>query len=180
MRTLVLGALVLAGCATTNSAYVPTVALTPEKRVETRPLPPDPATEALPPGTPPGDWAQAQEVGECFDKNGKALPGAPSPCPAKAGLLLSEAKVARDVMYRIRYPELRKSYEADRAVWAAQRELYETRLNDAQKALHDAEPNWFQRNAGQLGVVGGFVLGAGMAVAIVFAVNQVSHTAPQP
>lgn len=180
MRVLVLGTLVLVGCATTNAAYVPTVPLTPEKRVEMRALPPDPATEVLPPGTPPGEWVEPVEAGSCLDKQGKPVSGAPSPCPAKSGIETSEARAARDAMYRIRYPELRKTFEADRAVWAAHRELYETRLEDASKALRAAEPNWFQRNAFQLGTVGGFILGAGMAVAITFAVNQVSNTAPSP
>lgn len=181
MRALGLGMLVvLAGCATTNSTYVPTVPLTPEKRVEQRPLPPDPATEALPAGTPAGDWLDALEAGSCLDSTGKPVARAPQPCPAKSGILLSESRAARDGLFRIRYGELRKTFEADRAVWAAHRELYEGRLEDAAKALKAAEPNWFQRNAFQFGIVGGFILGAGMAVAITFAVNQVSNPAPQP
>lgn len=174
MRELVLGMLVLAvGCAT-PSAYVPTVAVSTEKRVETRPLPPDPAVEPLPSGTPPGDWVEPFEAGECLSTQGTPAVGATKPCPARSGIAESEARAARNLLFRIRYPELRKVYEADRAVWAAHRELYETRLQDASKALHDAEPNWFQQHALQLGVVGGFVLGAAMTVALTFAINQVS------
>lgn len=169
---LVLVPFVLAGCATTSTAYVPTVAITPEKRVEMRPLPPDPAKEALPPGTPQTDWVEPLEAAGCLDKAGKAVSGASSPCPARSGLLSSEARASRDALFRLRYPELRQTFEADRAVWAAQRDLYETRLEQADTALKKAEPGWFQEHALQLGVIGGFVLGAGMTVAITFAVHQ--------
>jgi hypothetical protein len=175
MRALVLVTLGLVGCATTKaSTYIPTVPDNPEKRVEKRALPPDAATEPLPPGTSKDDFVQAQEAGECLDGAGNPLPGAPKPCPIKPGILSGEGRSARDMVYRIRYTELRKLYDSDRAVWNAHRELYETRLEQAETALKDAKPNWFQEHAFQLGVIGGFVLGSAATVAITFAVNQAS------
>ena len=71
------------GCATVPHA-APTVAINVEKRVEMRPLPTDPATEALPPGTPKDDWVLPTEAGSCLDKAGKPVAGATGPCPAQS------------------------------------------------------------------------------------------------
>lgn len=164
MRTfLSLTLVLLIGCAT-PAAYVPTVAVSPTKRVEMQPLPPDPSTEALPAGTPAGEWLEPLEKGQ----------------PAsKSGLLTSEARATRDGLFRIRYPELRRNYEADRMVWQAHRELYEERLKAADEALKKAEPGWFQQHAFQLGVVGGFLIGAATTVALTFALHSATTT-PSP
>lgn len=167
---LVLVLVVASGCATTPMVPQPLIAA--EKAVEAKPLPPDPALEALPAGTPVGDWVEALEAASCLDKAGKALPGAPSPCPARSGIASSEARAARDALYRIRYPELRRMYEADRQLWGAHRELYEERVRTGAEELKKAQPNWWQQHGPALGVVGGFVVGAAMTVAITYAVNQ--------
>lgn len=163
MRTLVLGSLVLVGCASSKAAYVPLVS--PDRQVETRALPPDAPTEPLPNGTPAGDWVVPVEVGETVKK---------------AGIEVSEARAARDTIYRIRYVELRKLYESDRLIWTAHRALYEKQLENTEAALKAAQPNWFQQHALQLGIIGGFVLGAATTVLLTYAVNQVSMAPASP
>lgn len=163
----------LTGCATVPT-LAPTVAVNAEKRVEMRPLPPDPLTEALPPGTPPEDWVLPLEAGSCFDKAGKPAQDAPKPCPERSGVSLSESRAVRAKLLQIRYPELRRLYEADRMVWVAHRELYEERLKLADDKIRSMQPNWFERHALQLGIVGGFVLGAVMTVSLTYAVHQTS------
>jgi len=169
--SLVLVVALSGGCATVP-ALAPTVAINVEKRVESRPLPPDPSTEALPPGTPADDWVLPLEAGSCLDKAGKAVSGAVGPCPSLSGISLSESRAARAKLFQIRYPELRRLYEADRMVWSAHRELYEERLQQADQKIRDMQPNWFERHAVQLGVVGGFVLGAALTVSLTYAIHQ--------
>jgi hypothetical protein len=141
------------GCAT-PSAYVPTVAV--ERRIEEKPLPPDPATEPLPTGTPSGDWLEPAEKGQTL---------------TRSGILISEARATRDGIFRIRYPELRRNYEADRQVWMAHRELYEARLKAADEALKKAEPGWWQQHGPALGMVAGFLVGAALTVALTYALS---------
>lgn len=168
---LVLCVMMASGCATTAPAALPTL-IAASQIVEAKPLPPDPSVEPLPPGTPSGDSVEPIEAGTCLDKSGKPVAGATSPCPGKAGIEVSEARAARDALYRIRYPEMRRMYEADRQVWAAQRDLYEERVRTAQTELQKAQPSWWQQHGPALGMVAGFVVGAVMTVAIVYGVNQ--------
>lgn len=161
MRTLSLSLTLLIGCAT-PSAYVPTVAV--ERRVEDRALPPDPTTESLPPGTPPGEWVEPAEKGQTL---------------TKSGIIVSESRAARDALFRVRYPELRRNYEADRMLWQAHRELYEARLKAADEALRKAEPGWWQQHGPAVGVLGGFLVGAVLTVTLTYAVHQTSN-APSP
>lgn len=169
---LVLVLAVASGCATTP--VVPQPLISASKVVETKPLPPDPSLEPLPNGTPAGEWVEALESASCLDKEGKAVSGAPSPCPARPGILSSEARAARDALFRIRYPELRRMYEADRELWAAHRALYEERIATAQDELKKAQPNWWQQHGPALGMVGGFIVGAAMTVAITYALHHVA------
>jgi hypothetical protein len=155
MRYLALILPLFLACAGT----LPTTPTVPvgEKRVETVPLPPDPEAEKLADNVPRGDWVEPQEAGSC----------APSPaCPAKAGILVSEERASRDALFRIRYRELRTNYVSDQKVWGAQRALYEERLKLADQAIQQAQPGWFQRHGFQLGVVGGFLLGSVLTIAI--------------
>jgi hypothetical protein len=149
--------LALASSACVNKYVTPPTVPVGEKRVEAIPLPPDPATEDM--GT--------------FCKS-SGLPESP-PCPDAAALndqrVFGEGRVYRDGLYRIRYRELRSNYEADRKVWVAHRELYETRLGLADKAIRDLQPNWWERNAFTLGVFGGTTLGIVMSVAIFAVAN---------
>jgi hypothetical protein len=172
MRLLVL-ALVATGCA--SVPVIPEPLINQRQVVEAKPLPPDPALEALPDGTPAGDWVEALEAASCLDKAGKALPDAPSPCPSRSGIAVSEARATRDALYRIRYPELRRMYEADRQLWATHRELYEERVRTAAEELKKAQPNWWERHGPALGVVGGFAVGAAATVAITFAIHQAAN-----
>jgi hypothetical protein len=147
----------------------PTVA--PEHRVEEEPLPADPETEKLEGNVPPEDWVEPLEPGACLDSSGKPVAGAPKPCPVRAGIAMSEAKAARFGLYKIRYKELRTDFVSDRNVWKAQRELYEKRLQLADQAIQDLQPGWWDRHKAEFGVIGGFVLGAAMTIAIVSVAN---------
>lgn len=169
---LVLVLVMATGCATAPVVSPPLISA--EKAVETKPLPPDPAVETLPAGTPAGEWVEALEAGSCLDRAGKAVSGAPSPCPARSGIALSEARAARDALLHIRYPELRRMYESDRQLWAAHRELYEERLRTSAEELRKAQPGWWQQHGPALGMVGGFIVGAVLTVSVTYALHQVA------
>lgn len=165
MKFLLVATLALVAC---TPARVHVKPLVPEeRRVELRDLPVQPNEEPLPADAPTEDWVEPLEAGSCTVM--AAL------CPARSGLLISEGRAARDFLYRTRYAELRKVYESDRVVWSAHRELYETQLAATETALQKAQPNWFEQHAFQLGIVGGFLLGAAATVALTFAVNQASQ-----
>ena len=127
-----------------------------ESRVEDQTLPPDAQTEPLPEGIPDDQRVEPMEEGQ------------PAPFP---GVLLGEGRSARLSIVDSRYDELRVRYEQDRRVWSAQRELYETRLALADKAIRDLQPSWWQRNALSLGILGGVTLGVLATVAAASATN---------
>jgi hypothetical protein len=165
-------ALLLSGCgASTASQVRPLVA--EDRRPEVRELPQDPRLEALPDGTPsdpPENFVEPLEAGSCVAVGSKVLPSAP--CPPQSGLLVSEARAARDAMFRIRYPELRRTYEADRQVWAAHRELYEAQVAADREEIERLQPTWWTQNGFAIGTAAGFILGAAVTIAITFAVDE--------
>jgi hypothetical protein len=163
MRYLVL-LLVLASACAGVRPLEPTVR--PEKRIENVPLPPDPEVEKLEGDIPPDEWVEPLEEGLCIDAQGRVLPDAPKPCPARSGVSMSEAKAARFGLFKIRYIELRKLYVADRSVWTAHRELYEERLKLADQAIQDLQPTWWDRHKGEFGMIGGFVIGTVVTITI--------------
>jgi len=122
---------------------------------ETQPLPEDPAQAEVPSELPKGDWVEPIKKDE--------------PAP-DAGILISEERAWRDAQFRIRYPELRKNYIADRGVMGAHRSLYEERYATAMSEIEKLQPTWWDRNKLALGFTGGVILGAGVTVGVVVAV----------
>lgn len=126
-------------------------------KIEQTPLPIKPASMPIPVEIEKdGYWVMPLEAGSC-------TPAAPvtitKPCPAKSGILESEAHAIKDQQYRISYDELRQLYEADIKVWGAQRELYEATLKQQQETIEKLQPSWYDQNALTIGLVGGFLLG---------------------
>lgn len=141
----------------------PTVPNDIRKRVEMRELPEDPADIVLPEGYVPGDWLVAYSSADCQTEG----------CPDKDGILVSEERAWRDGMYRIKYRELRRFFEADRSVWDIHRELYETRLMLGDQEIQRLQPSWWDNNKFQFGVVGGLALGIATSVGILWATDEV-------
>jgi hypothetical protein len=168
---VVLG-IILFGCGTATSGQVrPMVA--EDRRPEARTLPQDPRLEALPEGTPsdlPENFVEPVDEGSCISDRGAVV--ASGPCPAYNGIAVSEARAARDAMFRIRYQELRQTYEADRQVWAAHRELYEAQIARGREEIARLQPTWWDRHGFAVGVASGFVIGAAVTIAITFAVGE--------
>jgi hypothetical protein len=108
---------------------------------------------------------------ECLDASGKVVFDAPEPCPGVGGVLLTDHLAARFQLYRLSNSELRKIVQADFLEWKAQRALYEKRLEDADKAIYNLQPGWWDRNAFSVGTLGGMVLGVGMAVSMFSLLN---------
>lgn len=152
------------GCATLQ----PVPLTVPESHiVENKALPIDPRdveTGAIGP-----EWTTPMDEEECISPKGDMVSNT-WPCPGKGGILYSEAKSARMGAYVLSYKQLRSNYEQDRLVWASQRALYEGRLSDAGTALQLARPGWFKEHAFELGILAGFLVGAGASVAIVYGV----------
>lgn len=149
-----------------------------DRRPEARELPIDPRLEPLPEGTPtePSEnFVEPLEAGSCIEADTEIAAGAGYPCPPQSGILVSEARASRDALYRIRYPEMRRTFEADRQVWAAQRELYEAQIAADRREIERLQPTWWEQHDGQVLTAVGVVVGAAITVAITFAVNQASE-----
>lgn len=162
--------ILLVGCAST-----PKVApvIPAPRHPELRELPADPRTEPLPDGFSGPEWAEPQEAGACRPGGAREPEKAdPGPCPARAGVLVSEAKAARIKLYQIRYEELRTTYEADRTVWQAQRELYDAEIARRDKYIEDSKPSWWEENRAEFYGIGGMLLGATITILISHAVND--------
>ena len=172
------------GCgAATTPEVRPLVA--ENRRPEARELPVDARTEPLPEGTPtePGEnYVSAVEAGQCIPPDGIVgvdEDGEPrhieGPCPDQSGIVVSEARANRDAIYRIRYTELRRTYEADRQVWAAHRELYEAQVAADREEIERLQPTWWEQHDGEILAALGVIVGAAVTVAITFAVNEASE-----
>jgi hypothetical protein len=146
-----------------------------DRRPEARELPVDVRDEPLPEGTPatPGeDYVMPIEEGQCLNDEGTAV--SEGPCPDENGIMVSEARANRDALYRIRYREMRTTYESDRRVWSAHRELYEAQIQADREEIAELQPTWWERHDGTILTAVGVVVGAAITVAITFAVNQAS------
>jgi len=156
-RHLVFSALlVLTAC----RPLLPTAPTVPpgERRVEDTPLPPDPKDlpVVLPEGGDSTEWTESIEVGQHVDR---------------AGILISEGYAGRVALFKIGYKELRTYYEADRSVWRAHRDLYETRLRLGDVAIQELQPSWWDNNKFSLGVMGGFVVGTAVVLGVLALTN---------
>lgn len=149
------------GC---GAARPPVSYTIPERRwIEAEPLPADVATEPLP--------------GPVHGLESDVAPYEPGLVPGDegyvdwTGLVVSEARARRDALYRIRYRELRAFYEADRRVWVAHREAYETRLQLAADRILSLEPSWWDQHDGEILGILGAVLGAAAVIGIAAALD---------
>lgn len=126
-------ALILAcmGCATTRGPVTPMPELADARRPELRTLPPTPREEVLPGEFHGEEWVLPIEQGEAA---------------SKPGLLVSESRMARDILFRTRYDELRTLYVEDRKVWTAHRDYYEQRLVQAKATIDGLQPNWWDEH----------------------------------
>ncbi len=150
--------LVCVGCVSQPVVRPPLVAA--NQRPEVRELPLDPREEVLPEGVPtlPGE-SVVEPIEEA------------EPAPM-AGILISESRAARDVLFRARYAELRRVYQSDRQVWAAHRELYEEQVRRDREALEAAKPDWWERHDATVVGVVAFVAGAALTVGLAVAVDR--------
>ena len=161
MRLFALIALLSFGCATAQMPPLKTPIIESVRRPEEQPLPSSPREEKL-----AGAYADAPEWVEPAEK-GETL--------AKAGMLVSEGRMARDILFRTRYDELRKIAEADRKVWALQREYYEERLVLADQTIRSLQPTWWDEHQGPIYFTGGLILGFGVTVGLVEAVSAIAR-----
>jgi hypothetical protein len=143
------------------------------KRAEDRPMPTDPSEEALPDGLGPDFPPEPVEIGSCLPEGSAPPPaGVERPCPAQAGILISEPTAAKARLYQIRYAELRKTYEADRIEWRAHRELYEVKLDLAHKEIVELQPTWYEENDATFALIGGLVLGGVISIGIAAGLDE--------
>lgn len=151
MRTLAVLMLACA-CATVPPAK-PEPFIEVARRPESHELPPNPREEKL--DFKGDEWVEPAEKGQTL---------------AKAGMLVSESRMARDIVFRARYDELRKFYEADRMVWKTHRDYYEERLLLAQDEIRKLQPTWWDHNKDTVMLVGGVLVGFGLTLGVVEAV----------
>lgn len=147
-----------------------------DRRPEARELAQTVRDEPLPEGVPvrPGEgYVVPVTAGECVGEDGSPL--VTESYPAESGFMISEARANRDALYRLRYREMRLTYEADRQVWSAHRELYEAQIVADREEISNLQPTWWERHDGTVLTAVGVVVGAAITVAITFAVNQASE-----
>ena len=117
-----------------------------EEIPEELPLPPDPRGEDL-------DLPEDEDPSEIVFE-----------CPTGPFICITNARAARDALFRIRYNELRGIIEADREVWGSHRELYEGTLSIAEQRLVECRKPWWDDYKFHLGVGTGFIVGVGTAI----------------
>ena len=155
----------LAGCATTSAEQAgDSEPYLEGPYAEDRELPAHPQDEDL-------DLAPGVNADETAVE--AATKGQPAPMD---GIIVSESRAARDALYRIRYKELRTTYEADRSVWRVHRTIYEKQIemdNDRIRELTPPPPTWWDQH-GTAVLIGssalvGLVAGAGLTVGVGYA-----------
>lgn len=124
-------------------------------------LPPRPDVEPI---APEDDWVVPVSIGEMVEQ---------------PGVCMSDAKALRAGRYVVSYNELRGLYRSDLRTWNREREIYERYLTDAEIELaywqEKSRRTWWERNSAQIGLAAGIVIGAGLAVGLVYGINQVTE-----
>lgn len=124
-------------------------------------LPPRPDVEPI---APEDDWVVPVSVGEMVER---------------PGVCMSDAKALRAARYVVSYNELRGLYRSDLRTWNREREIYERYLTEAEMELaywqEKSRRTWWERNSAQIGLAAGLVIGAGLAVGLVYGINQVAE-----
>jgi hypothetical protein len=166
LRYALITLLLACGCATTKAAE-------PEKRT----LPPPLVAAKLPerPDATPipaaADWA-VPCAGHLLEKDGQE-----PELVKKPGICMSFEKGVRAGRYVVDYNELRQLYVIDLGTWGRERQIYEAHLVASEKETErwreKSRRSWLEQNDGQLGLLGGMILGAGVTIAITAAVNEV-------
>lgn len=149
----------LVGCATAPPP-VPKTFIELERRPEVRALPPNPRDEKLAGEFSEKEWVEPAEKGQLVPK---------------AGMLVSESRMARDILFRTRYDELRKTCEADRMVFGSHRDYYEERLNLADEEIKRLQPTWWDQNKTTVAFIAGSLVGFGITLGITKAVYGASQ-----
>jgi hypothetical protein len=110
-------------------------------------------------------WTRSVEV--CTEEGGTETP---------PGILFSDQMAARAARLSVGYSELRALYEIDQKTWAKERAVYGRYLELGDEAIERAnkraERSWWERHQGQIGLAGGFIVGAALTTAIVAAVSK--------
>lgn len=129
------------------------------EHVETE-LPPRPDTDPIPAGDA---WVVSVEAGETVQRS---------------GLCMSDAKAIRSARYVVSYNELRGLYQSDLHTWNRERDIYQRYLADAETEIEhwreQSKRTWWERNESRITLVVGVVVGAGMAIGLVYGINQVA------
>jgi hypothetical protein len=94
-----------------------------------------------------------------------------SDCTDKEGILISDEKAILLAKYKVGYDELYDCYELDAKLCNKKITECNNALNKSEKEIKKLQPNWFRKNKGMLGFVGGLLVGAGCTVGIVYASN---------
>lgn len=158
MRVLIFAAL-LVGCATVPKPVEPLISV--DRRPEGKSLPPNPREEKL--DLPGPETVTAVEKGSVV---------------TTPGLLATEARVARDILFRTRYDELRRVFEADRSVWSVQRALYEEQLQRLAEQNAKLQPTWWDQHKEVFYFVAGTLIGFGVTYGITEIVFSTKGTSP--
>ncbi len=147
MRQVAIGLILLVGCASTQPPRA--MLFDYDRRPEERELPPAPERAS-------NTSTFAVEAGQ----------------PAEFAAVCLNEKLANEyAQYKIRYGRLRQNYEADRIVWGAHREAYETKIHLADDRIDELQPSWWEEHDGQVMGAIGLVLGACFAVTLTYALE---------
>lgn len=87
------------------------------------------------------------------------------------GIVITEKRALENAKEKIELKELRNTHAIDSRTWAFKENKYEEGLKERDKKIEEMN-NFWQRNKFEFGVVGGFILGVGITIAIVKSVKS--------
>lgn len=130
-------------------------------------------------------WVEEEELLEHCEKIDLDVPGSEHQVeayepkegqkPDWPGILVSEARANRDALCRIAYRELRSRYSADRGVWKAHRDAYETKIKEDAQRIEELQPGFWDEYGEHVVGILGFTLGVISAIAMANALNDASE-----
>jgi hypothetical protein len=89
------------------------------------------------------------------------------------GVLLDEREVARLGLVKLERDNLRSEILSERILKEKSEYLYTKALWEYQVKLIQAQPSWWERHDGKIGLFVGFALGSLAAIGIAFGINRV-------
>jgi hypothetical protein len=127
-----------------------------------------------PPAEVPLDKRLAVSVSEC------TVQGSDPPQKTPPGILMSQEMAMRAARVRVAYDEVRGLYEVDLRTMDRERQVYDRHLKAADDEIVEwrvkARRSWWEKNRGLVGLSLGLVVGVGLTIGVVAALDGVTDS----